>query len=144
MIIRSYMLLSLTWLSLFQLTFPPSVIAANTASLLPSLAAFHNFKFKSLLLTVDISDKDRTCNLKQIRSKSSYVKRLLYSTRFPPTGITVEGLWKPKNDAKSEFYPGFSSKIQNSRAWVLLNGRNLLNDPICVFSETLWRKMYVL
>jgi len=27
----------------------------------------------------------------------------------------LEGLWKPKNDAKSEFYPGFLSKIQNSR-----------------------------
>ena len=57
--IRSYMSLSLTLLSLFQLTLLPAVIAANTASLLPSLATFHNFKFKSLLLTVDFSDKDK-------------------------------------------------------------------------------------
>ena len=30
--------------------------------------------------------------------------------------LKIEGMWKPKNDAKSEFYPGFLSKIQNSRA----------------------------
>jgi len=36
----------------------------------------------------------------------------------------LEGLWKPKNDAKSEFYPGFLSKIQNSRAWVSFFAEN--------------------
>ena len=33
---------------------------------------------------------------------------------------TIEGLWKPKNGANIEFYPGFLSKIQNSRAWVFI------------------------
>ncbi len=61
------MSLSLTSLSFFQLTFPPTAIAANTASLLPSLAAYHNFKFKSLLLTVDISDKDKLKKMYCIR-----------------------------------------------------------------------------
>ena len=48
-IIRSYMSLSLTTPLFFQLTSPPAAIAANTASLSPSLAAYHNF---------DISDKN--------------------------------------------------------------------------------------
>ncbi len=97
-IIRSYMSLSLTLLSLFQLISPPAVIAANTASLLPSLAAFHNSQFKSLLLTVDISDKNKlkkmytystvTWSKSVLSLRKLTTKRLLYSTRFPPTGIT--------------------------------------------------------
>ena len=38
---------------------------------------------------------------------------LLNNTSY---NISLEGIWKPKNGANIEFYPGFLSKIQNSRA----------------------------
>jgi len=60
---------------LFQLTLLPAVIAANTASFLPSLAAFHNFKFKSLLLTVDMSDKNK---LKKMYNVYIFLSLFLY------------------------------------------------------------------
>ena len=51
-----YMSLSLTSLSLFQFLSAPAAMAATSAALSPSLAAFHKFKFKSILIQVDISD----------------------------------------------------------------------------------------
>ena len=95
-IIRSYMSLSLTSLLFFQLTSAPAVIAANTASLLPSLAAFHNFKFKSLLLTVDMSYKNKLKKMYTV-----YIFLSLFLSDMSTNDLNLK-LWNAARDGDND------------------------------------------